>query len=326
MHYFIVDPYAGLGAGYSTWLRVQKYLIRRHVPYEAYMAENAEQACECAKEITARFEKEQRTAAFGEKTPVEDVIVVVGGDGTLNDVLNGLNIHARFLFTCIPCGPVNDFARGMNLNLRYKNALRSILKPRMNTYVDYGTVSARLGSGSSDSAVHRRFAVSCGIGYDAVIAETASGAQGRQAAARLRLGAPGFLASAVRELVRFRTVPGYIVLDGSKQISFRHVAFISCQIHRSENGGFKVAPDADFSDGLFDVCVMARTSKISMLPALASIRAGNHKNMRGVHHYRCHEIKIHFDRPLPVHTDSEIVGNFTDLELTCNQRQLRVIM
>ena len=322
MHYFIVDPYAGHGSGYSTWLHVQKYLIRNHVPYEAYMAENSEQASECAKEITGRFEKEQKSSAAGEKAPVEDVIVVVGGDEMLNDVLNGLNIDARFLFTCIPCGPMNDFARGMQLKLRYKDALKRILNPRMNTYVDYGTVSARLGTISSASTNHRRFAVSCGIGYNAAVLEASDRSSGQAA----RLGAPVRAASAVNELAHFRTAPGYIVLDGTKQISFRHIAFISCQIHRYECGGFKIAPDADFSDGLFDVCVIARTSKLSLLPTLASIRSGNHKNMRGVHHYRCQNIKIHIERPMPVHTDSETIGRYSDLELTCNQRQLRVLM
>ena len=48
--------------------------------------------------------------------------------------------------------------------------------------------------------------------------------------------------------------------------------------------------------------------------------------MRGFHHYRCKDIKIHVDRPMPLHTDSEVLGRYTDLELTCNQRQLRVIM
>ena len=326
MHYFIVDPYAGHGSGYSTWLHVQKYLIRRHVPYEAYMAENAEQASECAKEISEHFQKEPNVNAANEKTPVEDVVVVVGGDERLNDVLNGLNFDTRFVFTCIPCGPTNDFARGMQLKLRYKNALKSILKPRMNTYVDYGTVLARLGTGSAASSDYRRFAVSCGIGYDAALTETVRRTPVRGGLPRGPFAVPGFFAAAVRELTRFRTAPGYIILDSSKQVSFRHIAFISCQIHRYECGGFKVAPDADFSDGLFDVCVMARTSKLSMVPAFLSIRSGRHKNMRGFHHYRCKDIKIHVDRPMPLHTDSEVLGRYTDLELTCNQRQLRVIM
>ena len=316
MYYFIVNPDAGSGDAYSAWVKVQRTLERRRIQYEACISESPEQAEAYAREITARFpDRQSRDADSSDGQP--DVIVVVGGGGTLNHVLNGLNTGRRFMLAFIPCGRFNDFAQDMHLKTGHRAPLRQVLNPRMNAFVDYGSVITGQGSGP------RRFASGCGIGYTASIAAGAVESPPRRDDRKIpRVHIPS---TSMGRLLRFHTTPGWIELDGGRRVSFRHIAILSVQIHRYECG-LKIAPTADFSDGLFDICVVSGSSKILMTPTFASLFTARHMNMRGVHHYRSREVMIHTERAMPVHVDGEFLGYHTDLQLGCAERQLRVIM
>ena len=113
MYYFIVNPNAHGGRGAKIWKKLEHQIHKSGISYEAYQTEASGDARRMAAELTANMQE----AA---------TIVAVGGDGTVNEVLNGLAISDLLTFGYIPTGSGNDLARGLNLSRNPKKCLKRI--------------------------------------------------------------------------------------------------------------------------------------------------------------------------------------------------------
>ena len=117
MYYFIINPASQSGCGYKIWKKIEQRLVRDGVEYQAYLTEYAGQATEYARKLTSHC-KEAR------------VIVVVGGDGTMNEVVDGIVSCDMVTLGYIPVGTGSDLARGLRLSRRPMRELRRIFKAR----------------------------------------------------------------------------------------------------------------------------------------------------------------------------------------------------
>lgn len=307
MYYFIVNPNAGNGRGGRFWRALVCYLEKHQVEYEAYLTAGTGDAREISRELTE-----------GNREP--RVIIAVGGDGTINEVLDGLSFCAPLTVGYIPAGSGNDLARSLKLSFSPVKVLKRLLAPRHYRMLDYGVLSY-----GAQEICHRRFLVSTGIGFDAAVCHDVLEHRLKGCLGRFGLGRAAYIMAGIRQLFTYRTCKGYIVLDGVKKVEFNHIAFISCHIQPFEGGGFKLAPKADGSDGKLSVCVVSHPSRRRLIPIFLESLAGRHSRRKGVRNYECGEIRIHTERPLPVHADGESCGIQTDLELECIPRKIRVV-
>ena len=115
MYYFIVNPNAHGGRGEKIWRKLERQIIRSGIRYEAYQTEEPGDARRIAAALTADMQEPA-------------TIVAVGGDGTVNEVLNGLAISERLTFGYIPTGYGNDLARGLKLSGKPGKCLKRILR------------------------------------------------------------------------------------------------------------------------------------------------------------------------------------------------------
>lgn len=307
MYYFIVNPNAGSGRGGRFWRTLVCYLEKHQVEYEAYLTAGAGDAREISRELTE-----------GNREP--RVIIAVGGDGTMNEVLDGLFFCAPLTLGYIPAGSGNDLARSLKLSSNPVKGLKKLLAPRHYRLLDYGVISY-----GSQEMSHRRFLVSAGIGFDAAVCHDVLECKLKRRLGWIGLGRFAYFMAGIRQLFKSRTCKGYIVLDGVKKVEFNHIAFISCHIQPFEGGGFKLAPKADCCDGKLSVCVVSNASKRRLIPIFLESLAGRHSKHKGIRSYECGEIRIHTERPLPVHADGESCGIQTDLELECIPRKIRIV-
>lgn len=308
MYVFIVNPYADRGHGGRVWKKLEKRLRRSGVEYEAFLTEDAGDARRFAGMAT-------------EKDREASIVVAVGGDGTFNEVLNGLNLERAAAVGCIPTGTGNDLARSLNLPRNPVRCLKKVLNPQYQKWLDYGVVSYE-----TSEPVYRRFKVSCGLGLDAAVCHRLMDLRGRRKAGRRMPGRLAYVFLGIRQLIAAAPMKGYLVLDGVKKVEFNHIYFVSAHIHPYEGGGFKLAPNADGGDGVLEVCVAHNASRLGLIPMVVDAffgRAGYH---RGVRFYSCKELQVHVDRPAPVHADGESCYSQTDIHLRCIEKKIRMIM
>lgn len=317
MYHFIVNPSANGGHGEKVWRKLENRLKSFGIEYEGLITQAPGDAMMFANRLT-------------ENNREPCTIVAVGGDGTVNEVLNGLSFEGQVTFGYIPAGSGNDFARSLKLPRSPRRCLKRILNSRCHVWLDYGVLSYENGS-----PVHRRFAVSSGLGLDAAVchslAESRDRARKRMICRRGWAG-PGisgrliYLLPGIKEFLKAAPVKGYLLLDGTKKVEFNHIYFISAHIHPFEGGGFRFAPGADGSDGLLEVCVVHNSSKQGLLPVMTDALLGKAVHHRGVRFYGCREVRIHVDCPMPVHVDGEDCYCQTDIHLRCIEKTLRVIV
>lgn len=160
MHYFIVNPNACSGKGIKIWKKLEEKLLQEETAYEVFFTEGPGHATQIADMLctkygahkerahyrnrrshtegtadTALFERTENTGGASSSERTADTgsasctIVAVGGDGTANEVINGLHDYANIRFGYIPTGSGNDLARGLSLPTDPQEALFAILHP-----------------------------------------------------------------------------------------------------------------------------------------------------------------------------------------------------
>ncbi len=306
MYHFIINPNASGGKGMKNWRRVEKELTRRGIEYEAFLTRAGGDAKKKAAELTD-----------GCREPL--TIVVIGGDGTVNEVVDGLLFGGPVTLGYIPSGSGNDLARSLRLPKKPEKCLKRILNPKYFKQLDYGILAYGEQSG------HRRFMVSSGIGMDAAVCEEIQRLREKKGIRRVRLNRWRYLEIGILQFLKARPVKGYLLLDGTKKVEFNHIYFISAHIHPYEGGGFKFAPDADPCDGKLTVRVIHQDNKLRLVPILLGALRGSRKNYRGSRLYHCQEAEIHVERPMPVHMDGEGCMKQQEIQLRCIPQKVRMI-
>ncbi len=308
MYYFIVNPAACDGAGAKIWKRLERKLKNSGAEYKAMLTQEAGDAGRFARELTQNC-REPR------------ILVAVGGDGTMNEIINGLSFECQVTLGYIPTGTGNDLARSIGLPKSPRRCLKRILNPKYYKLLDYGCLSYESGA-----PLYRRFMVSGGIGLDASVCHSLLDAHRKYRPRLPFVRRMAYIAVGLYQLAKARPVKGYLLLDDTKKVEYNHIYFISVHIHPYEGGGFWFAPKADGSDGMLEVCVAHHSSKWKLLTTLAGTRFRRSKSLRGVRTYSCREVKIHVDRPMAVHTDGESCFCQTDISLSCVEKKVRMIV
>lgn len=304
--HFILNPVSRSGKGRKLWDTViEPYLQAAQIQYEAHFSREAGDIIRLAREITS--------------APGTGLchLVILGGDGTIDEALQGISDLARVALGYIPIGSGNDFTRDMPIPRDPLKALKRILEAKETTAVDIGVTT--YGDGSS-----HRFIVSSGIGFDAAVCEETNRSEMKGFLNKLGLGKLTYLGIALKQLFASRAVSCQIRLDGGEPISIRKILFVAFMNHMNEGGGFKFAPRADYRDGLLDLCVVGDLSKALILAACPPLLWAN--TICSGASRPIGRKKWRF-RPLPplwVHTDGEVARRSDRLVVTCQRHALQM--
>ena len=144
---FIVNPKARSGMGEMIWKALEPELKKQKIDYRVHMTDKRKSAEKIAEAVTSDGK--------------EHTLVVLGGDGTINEAVNGIRAIEKTTLGYIPIGSSNDFARGLGIPKKPEEALDAVLHPKKIIHMDIGTLTGAAGE--------RRFLVSGGIGFDAAV-------------------------------------------------------------------------------------------------------------------------------------------------------------
>lgn len=304
MYIFIVNPHARSGLGHVVWDELESILKKQNIPYKAYFTKYQKHATEIARKATS--------------DDAPSTLVVLGGDGTINEVVNGIQDYEKVILGYIPIGSSNDFARSLNIPSSPKEALELILAAHDTCSINIGRLQYQ------DRLKH--FAVSAGIGFDAAICHEAVISKLKVALNKIHLGKLTYAGISLHRL--FLTTPQKmtVTLDHKEEFSFPSAYFAAIMNHKYEGGGVKFCPDARPDDNLLDVIVVSDLSKLKILTLLPTAFTGWHTHFKGVHTYQCRHVSIHAERALPVHTDGEPVFLQKSISSSCDSKMLQVIV
>lgn len=310
MLYFIVNPASHSGRGIKLWKQAESILKERHIPFKVYFTQNQGDASVIAEKLTS---------GIGEGE--ELFLVTMGGDGTVNEVVQGICNFDRVKFGYIPTGSSNDLARDIGISPNAVQALESILKGGTEERMDVGCLSFK----ENGAVKVRRFLVSCGMGYDAAVCEEALSSRMKDILNKAGLGKLTYLGIGLKQMMTARYVKAAVRLDGDEVIHLGRMLFVANMVHRFEGGGFCFCPQADAQDGLLDLCVVDEVPGWKFPIIIPFALKGKHFRFAGVTHYRAARIEIRTSAPLWVQTDGEIPGKLDRITVTVEKRKLRFV-
>ncbi len=231
-----------------------------------------------------------------------DVVVAIGGDGTVNEVARAL-VHTSTALGIIPCGSGNGLARHLQIPLDARKAV-DIINEGVVEVIDYGKINAR------------PFFCTCGVGFDAFIS--------LQFSKTGRRGALTYVETALSESLKYRPETYEIETDGSTS---RYKAFlIACGNASQYGNNAYITPQAALDDGLLDVTILEPFTVLD-IPAL-SFQLFNKtidQNSR-IKTFRCKRLKIRRSKPGVVHYDGDPVMMDEDIEIEIVRGGMRVMV
>jgi diacylglycerol kinase (ATP) len=240
--------------------------------------------------------------ARGAAAEGHDRIVVIGGDGTIQEVVNGL-LHRPaaggmepLAVAIVPGGSGNDLARSLGLPIRTDEALELALAGATRPM---DVVDARNGDRV------RSYVSAAGAGFDAQVAAAMAGP--RRAWQR---GAIGYFVTALLELRRFRNRPMRITLRtaDAEEVIARRALMVAVTNGAYYGGGFWICPEARTDDGLLDLCIVGDISRFEALKQLPGLYRGNHVGHPAVEFRRAPTVVLEAEDETGVHLDGELFG------------------
>lgn len=323
MYSFLVNPASRSGRGQKYWERIKPVLEERRIPYQVFFSKGPGDMVKLSRQLTSSL-------PLGEG----DVhLVVLGGDGTANEAVQGIADFSRTRFSYIPTGSSNDLARDTGISRNPLEALECILSSARERRMDVGFLhynTAYLPEASRPVDVlppDRRFLVSSGIGFDAGVCQEAMKSRMKDFLNKVGLGKLTYLGIALKQLMRSGRDIAELIIDentpSAKNVRLPGLMFIACMSHCYEGGGFYFCPGADAADGRLDLCTVSGVPKWKVLMVLPTAFQGKHYRYHGVERYCGQTIHIRTSAPLWVHTDGEVACRSDDITVSCSKQLLR---
>jgi len=286
--FVIVNPNAGKRKGEKDWLEIAAQLAAAGVKYVNVFTEHRGHAVL----LTRKFiENGYRN------------IIVVGGDGTLNEVVNGIFTQAHIptneiTLAMIPVGTGNDWCRMFHIPGDYKQAIKLITKRKVFVQ-DTGTIKYVSSEGNEKT---RYFINMAGMGFDALVAKKTNKQKDMGKSNPL-----SYVINIFSSLFIYTSTKVTILLDNEKVSS--DIFSMSVGICQFNGGGMKQAPQALPDDGLFDLTLIKPIGKFKVLRNIIKLFDGSFTRLPEVSTFRSSKIIIHSEPPMYMEADGESLGH-----------------
>ncbi len=285
---FIINPISGTGSK-----DVIPSLIERHIDRDIYDVElRFTEYAGHAQKIATQCKDERK-----------DIVVAVGGDGTVNEVARSI-IDSKTALGIVPCGSGNGLARHLMLPMSVKGAL-DVINVGLIHQLDYGVID------------NHPFFCTCGMGFDAFISKKFADAGKR--------GMLTYLENVLLEGLSYEPDTYEITLDGND--AQRYKAFLVSVANASQYGNDAyIAPQASMSDGLLDVVIMEPFDIIEAPQVGIELMNKTIDKSSKIKCFKAKDIMIRRSKPGVIHFDGDPVEAGTDLHVTLHTKGLQIVV
>jgi diacylglycerol kinase (ATP) len=267
----IVNPVSGKRTGLKLEERIKRVLSRKKISFKVFRTAHAGHAVELVSGLGRRFTD----------------IVSVGGDGTLNEVVNGLK-GASANIGIVPAGSGNDFIKNLDIPSGLDDRIASALFGRTKR-IDTGICNGRV------------FVNGVGIGFDGHVVDVMRKGGFSVLPGRLR-----YIFTVLSLLLGYREVPLRTVID--RKIENRKLFLLTVGNGTTFGGGYKLCPGAKLDDGFFDVCTIDPLPVLRRFIKVPLTESGRHLGLPEVRITRCKTLELSSAFPLPAHIDGDFAG------------------
>ncbi len=283
----IVNPNAGNGKGGKDWKRISALFEKNGINIYPLFTEKKGQAIEFVRDsICAGYRK----------------VVAVGGDGTLNEVINGVftqdECPAKDITAgLIPVGTGNDWGRMFGIPLVYEGSVQVIKESKVMLH-DIGIISYYNGTEQEK----RYFINIAGLGFESVVVRKTNMQKDKG-----RSGKAIYFMNLLSSLISYRNTRADIIVDGQKYPG--NIFSVNVGNGRYCGGGMRQTPDALPDDGKFDITVIRSMGRIEIIRNLKLLYDGTILSHPKIDGYRSNNLKVETESLLYAEADGESLGH-----------------
>ncbi len=286
-YFVIINPNAGNGSGKKNWQIISSLLTENDIPYQFQFSDYIGHIILIARE---QIEKGYKN------------FIIVGGDGTLNETINGIlssseNSLKGITIAMIPVGTGNDWCRSYNIPNDFKSAI-ALIKQGKTITQDLAKVTYY----ENEQIRSRFFANIAGIGFDAHVAIKSNIDKQRN-----KSGILVYLKNVVSSLIKYKSVQSNLVFD-DKQLSCK-LFLLSVGKGKYNGGGMKQLPFAVPDDGFIDFTLIEDVSRFEVITQLPKLYKGTHVNHPKISTYKSKKLEITTEEKIFLEFDGETFGH-----------------
>lgn len=313
----VINPAGAGGRTLRVWQDTKQLLEDCHLPFHEHFSSEAYGIREIVRELTEDRE--------------ETDLLIIGGDGTMNEAVNGIADIRKVRLALVPCGSGNDLAKSLGLASDPEEIVRMLQKNRVRRRVNVGRLTMydrydKDGRRLEGEPCVRLFNISSGIGFDAAICEEVQRSRVKKILNRIRLGRLIYLYVALHQIFTAERTGCRITIDHEHTYEYTDLLLAVGMNEAYEGGGFRFAPEADPYDSLLDFCIADHLSQWDFFRIFPYAYSGRHTRFAGVHMMRGAHAEIETDRPVWVHTDGEIDVRSSHITLDLLPDRLKMLV
>jgi len=284
----ICNPKAGAGRAIKDWAQIENIFRKYGIHYEYHSSEYHRHAVKLAEEA---YDKGFRH------------FVAVGGDGTLNELVNGVAARGKARlknseFALIPVGKGNDWARSTHVPHTYEKAV-ALLKNGKKGNQDIGCVRWTNASGNVEE---RLFVNMFGAGFDSFVVEHLV----KKVEKNKKLSTMSYLLGLLRSLFSYKSQPAHIDIGG--QVLEVPLFTLAAGIGEYNGGGMRQCPGSDMNDELLEITVVHDVSLLTVIFNLPGLFSGKFVKRKEVSRHRSRVLKLE-GANISMEVDGELLGN-----------------
>lgn len=296
----IINPKAGKGRGLKASPAIKDFLNSRNLDHHIEFSKAPGHITKIVKDLSAGFTH----------------LVAVGGDGTLNEMVNGFDLNAEKVLGVLPIGSGNDFARNLNLSKNLSANLEYIFSPApaLRNF-DIGEIFFE--EQSEREGRRHRFINSVGVGFDALVADLHQNS-------RFFSGIASYVAAVFKALIKYRLMQIRIHVD--EKIIEGQKLLVCVGNGITSGGGFYLTPKAVIDDKKLDICIIDRVSRLKLVKSLPKALINKLDSVPEALMLLFNELKITLEEPYIAHADGEIISrNIKELTINLLPNKIKVI-
>lgn len=288
----IANPMSGKGAARRVLPRLRDFFEKNYVNGNFYMTKKQKDAIGIAKKAA--------------KSGKYDIIAASGGDGTVNEVINGIMLSGKSRkqkFAIIPLGTENVLCQETGIPFDSFKAARLIVEGK--------TMKIDIGR-----AGKRYFVLMAGIGFDAHVATKV------QPLLKKMIGSAAYSFAAWNELFNYKHSDITVRIDGKKTVKGSFVVIGNTKLYGAK---LRIAAHASISDGLLDVCIFKGKDLMSFFRYALGTLTAQHTRFSDIEYLKAKKIRISSRPKVLCHVDCEVIGK-TPIEVSVVPKAINLIV
>lgn len=272
--YIILNQVAGTGRAQKIWPQIETVLKQRGISYELQISSYPGHTTRIAYQF-ARFKR------------TNQVLLIIGGDGTLNQAINGVQNAGKtdIPIAYLPCGSGNDFARGIGLNSDPLQALEQILATSAPVNIDLGVYHDAL----KDETGY--FVNNVGIGFDASVVSITNNSKSKRFLNKCHLGSLSYVFSLIQAFTSQDAFQVTVKANGSVK-NFSRGFLVTTTNHPYFGSGVPIMPSARVDDQKLDLVVIEKLNVFFFCYLFIMMLMGKHTRYKAVHHFRADDLVV----------------------------------